>query len=117
MSFRLPKELQDWLNLLLGLWILISPWVLGFIQDAAAAETATGIGFLIVAAEVFTFSRLRPLEEWINLGLGAWLALSPWLLNISSAAARIDFIGSGLAVCLLAVYELADSWRNPATHH
>jgi hypothetical protein len=113
MSFRLPKELQDWVNLLLGIWICVSPWSLQFIDDVAAAENAVGIGFLVITAEVFTFSRLRPLEEWINIGLGAWLVISPWVLNVTKASAKINFVASGLALGLLAAYELRDSRRKP----
>jgi SPW repeat len=113
MSFSLPKEWQDWLNLLLGIWLCASPWPLHFLDDASATNNAVGIGFLVIATEVFTFYRLRLLEEWIGLGLGAWLVISPWLLNITAPNAKLNFIVSGVAVCLLSMYEIWSSWNEP----
>jgi hypothetical protein len=55
MSFSVPKEWQDWLNLVLGIWICLSPWALNFTDNASAARTAIAIGFLIIVCEVFTF--------------------------------------------------------------
>src|SRR5947209_6383256 len=57
------REWQDWCNLLLGIWLCVSPWVLRFVDDRAAAENAVFVGFLIILAEVFTLSMLRAVEE------------------------------------------------------
>ena len=113
MSFSLPKEWQDWINLVLGIWICVSPWTLNFTDDASATRIAVAVGFLIIVSEVFTFWALRSLEEWINVLLGAWLVISAWLLDISASIMKIDFIVSGVAVVLLAVYEIWDARRNP----
>jgi hypothetical protein len=56
--FSYSKEWQDWLNLVLRLWICVSPWALNF-TDATATRTAIAIGFLIIVCEVFTF--------WVDL--------------------------------------------------
>jgi hypothetical protein len=113
MSFSLPKEWQDWLNLVLGIWICVSPWALNFTDNASATRIAVAVGFLIIVSEVFTFWALRSLEEWINVLLGAWLIISAWLLDISPSITKIDFIVSGVAVVLLAVYEIWDARRHP----
>ena len=113
MSFSLPKEWQDWLNLLLGIWICTSPWALNFSDNAAATRTAVAVGFLIIVSQVFTIWALRFLEEWINVLLGAWLMVSAWLLEISVPIAKADFMISGLTVILLAAYEIWDARRHP----
>jgi hypothetical protein len=112
MSFSLPKEWQDWLNLVLGVWICVSPWALNF-TDATATRTAVAIGFLIIACEVFTFWALRLVEEWIDGLLGAWLVISAWLLDLGASTARIDFVVSGVAVILLTAYEIWYAQRQP----
>jgi SPW repeat len=114
MSFSLPKEWQDWLNLLLGIWICVSPWALNFTDNATATRTAAAVGFLIIVSEVFTFWALRLLQEWINALLGGWLVVSAWLLDTSASIARGDFVASGVAVVLLAVYEIWDARRHPS---
>ncbi len=105
------REWQDWCNLLLGIWLCVSAWVLGFVDDRAAAENAVFVGFLIILAEVFTFSMLRAVEEWVNVALGAWLVASIWVLEITALAAKVDLIVSGMLLALLALYELWDARR------
>jgi hypothetical protein len=114
MSFSVPKEWQDWLNLVLGIWICVSPWALNFTDNAAAARTAIAIGFLIIVCEVFTFWALRLVEEWTNVLLGGWLVISAWLLDVGASIAKVDFIASGIAVVLLAMYEIWDARRQPS---
>lgn len=115
MSFSLPKEWQDWLNLLLGIWICASPWALNFTDNAAATRSAAAVGFLIIVSEVFTFWGLRFLEESIDVLLGAWLLISAWLLDIGAPSAKVDFIISGFAVVLLAMYEIWDARQPPVS--
>ena len=113
MSFSLPKEWQDWLNLLLGIWVCLSPWALKFADNASATRTAVVVGFLIIASQVFTVWALRLFEEWINVVLGAWLVISAWLLEAGAPIANVNFTVAGLAVVGLAVYEIWDARRHP----
>jgi hypothetical protein len=109
--FSAPKEWENWLDLALGVWLLLSPWLLQFGGDATAVTNSVVIGFLIIVAEVFTFSTLGALEELIDLVLGLWLVVSPWILNISSRVASADFVIVGLLVLGLAIYEIWDARR------
>ena len=112
MSFSLPKEWQDWLNLLLGIWVCVSPWALNFTDNASATRTAVVVGFLIIASQVFTVRALRLYEQWINVLLGAWLVMSAWLMDVGVPVAKVNFIVTGLAVVGLAVYEIWDTRRH-----
>jgi hypothetical protein len=105
-QFSLPKQWQDWCNWLLGLWLCISPWVLRFDLEPTATRTAVISGILIILAELVTLSVYRPWEEWINIILGAWLAICPSVLSISSSAAITNFVIIGMLVLLLALYEI-----------
>ena len=40
-------EWQEWAGLVVGLWVLVSPWLLGF-QHAKAMPVNVGVGLLIV---------------------------------------------------------------------
>ncbi|AEV16664.1 MAG: SPW repeat protein [Thermus sp.] len=74
---------QDWVNLVLGVWLILSPWLLGFSGTAAAMWNAVILG---VAVGLMALLHLRggPMwEEWLNVLLGVWLILSPWLLGFS----------------------------------
>ena len=39
-NIALSNRWQDWLNLILGAWLFISPWVLGFANTATAFLSA-----------------------------------------------------------------------------
>src|SRR5215831_8518266 len=84
----LSNRWQDWLNLLLGAWLFISPWVLGFAQTQAAAgagathslaaPNAWIFGVIVVLLSIAALARTQPWEEWLNLIAGIWLFISPW---------------------------------------
>ena len=105
-QFSLPKQWEDWCNWLLGIWLCISPWALRFDLEPTATRTAVITGILIILAEVVTLSVYRAWEEWINVILGAWLVICPWVLGISSSAAGANFVVVGLLVMALAFYEI-----------
>jgi len=112
-TFTPPKQWEDWCDWLLGLWLLLSPWVLLFEQDATATRTAVMVGFLIVLTEAVTLSYFRVWEEWVNLALGAWLALSPWVLPMTNPAAKVNFVITGILIAGLALYEVWEVTRQP----
>jgi SPW repeat len=116
MRFSFPKEWQDWVNLLLGVWLCVAPWILHFTDDVAATNNVVLVGFLVICSEVFTFSALRIVEEWIDVVLGAWLVISVWSLSISTPIARIAIIVTGLVVLLFSFYEIWDNRHTSTTH-
>ncbi len=65
-------------NVALGLWVIISPFVLGFTgnQTARWNDIATGAAVALVA-----FSG----GSWWNLILGIWLIISPFVLGFANA--------------------------------
>jgi hypothetical protein len=105
-TFTPPKQWEDWCDWALGIWLILSPWVLLFEPETTATRNAVTVGFLIVAAEALTLSVFRVWEEWINVALGAWLLVSPWALGIGSATAKADFVIVGLLVAALALYQV-----------
>jgi hypothetical protein len=50
---------QEWVNLALGVWIFIAPWVLGF---ATGGYVAAAWDHWIIGALVFIFSGITILE-------------------------------------------------------
>jgi hypothetical protein len=107
-AFSFPKQWEDWTTWLLGLWLLLSPWALFFDNEPRALENAVAVGALVIIVEIVELSIFRDWEEWINVVLGAWLAISPWALGIASAAARWNFLIVGILVIALALYEIRE---------
>jgi len=102
----LPKQWEDWANWVFGIWLCLSPWALQFDLEPVPTRNAVIVGFLIILAEVVTLSVFRAWEEWINVILGAWLVISPWVLGVASTAATVNFVIIGVLVVALALYEM-----------
>lgn len=72
-------------NVLLGIWLIISPWVLGYGALGAAVWDAVVVGaaiFIIAAIRLGWARQARPLS-WLNVLLGLWLIISPWVVNVA----------------------------------
>ena len=110
-QFSPPKQWEDWCSWLLGLWLCISPWALRIDLDSTATRTTVISGILIILTEMWTLSVFRVWEEWINVVLGAWLVICPWVLGISSTAAKANLVVVGLLVMTLAFYEIWEDRR------
>lgn len=79
------KRWQDWVILVLGAWLFFSPFLLGYTQTAAASNAyVIGLGVALFAILALIDSKLW--EEWVNLALGAWLIVSPFVLGYSNMA-------------------------------
>ena len=64
------KHWQDPVNLILGLWLIASPWILEYQAETYALWSAVCLGVLIAATAVAALFRVKAWEEWANLVLG-----------------------------------------------
>lgn len=44
-----------WADMILGIWMIVSPWVLGFTQNAAATYGALAVGVLVFFVSLWAF--------------------------------------------------------------
>jgi len=123
------KHWQDPLNLILGIWMIVSPWALRYQTDMTlnavmsnpATSNAVLLGALIAAAALIALFRVMAWEEWANVVLGVWLVISPWALGFSSlATAMWNAVIVGIVVAVLALWALGTDkdiggWWSPAT--
>ncbi|HEX6956933.1 MAG TPA: SPW repeat protein [Ferrovibrio sp.] len=101
------RHWQDWADLMLGVVVLISPWIIAFTNEPAPTYNAIVVGVIIIALCALAISHLEPWEEWLNVALGVWLIVSPWILDYDAAsAARACHVGLGLIITLMAASEL-----------
>jgi len=108
----MTKRWQDWVNLVLGVWVVISPWALQFATTGHAWNAyVVGAGIAILAAAALI--AFQPWEEWVNLALGAGLLASPWLLGFSTAIiAMWNAVIIGALVVGFAGWSLAQMQRS-----
>ncbi len=107
MAIHFSKRWQDQLILLLGVWLFISPWVLGYPSDSMIAINACIAGTVIGALAAFDLYKTYAWAVIINLLAGLWVALSPWVPALADRGAmRGNSVIVGAAVVLLALWEL-----------
>lgn len=107
---------QDWLSLVLGIWLFVSPWLLDFHSQIPAESWnffAVGAAFAVFAA--VGLGLRSHWEEWINLALGIWLILSPWVLFYNdNARASGDAMVIGAIVTVLSIWAIGVRNGGPA---
>lgn len=78
--------MKDAANFVLGLWLVVSPWVLAYTTTTTAAQNAWVVGAVIAIAALAALLAFHQWEEWVNVALAAWLFVSPWILGFSGQA-------------------------------
>jgi hypothetical protein len=80
---RSQVQTASGLNIILGLWLIIAPWVLDYSSQNNAVWNQVVIGIavatlaLVRAAAPAKFAGL----SWTNFVLGAWLVVAPFVLR------------------------------------
>lgn len=99
---------QDWTNLVLGAWLFVAPWLLGFAGSAAAAWNAWLSGAVVVVFAVWALATptSRGAQWWLVIA-AAWVFVAPWLFVFAGvAAAAWNAWIVGLVVALVALWAL-----------
>jgi hypothetical protein len=121
---RPAKPWQDWANLILAIWLFISPWVLQFGAGAqtapAGAVDATGIavshaawnawvlGVIVFLVALSTIGNMEVWQEWFNIVLGVWIFIAPWVLGfVGFPRASWDHWIVGALIFLLAIWSVS----------
>jgi hypothetical protein len=105
-------KLSSELDLIAGLWLVISPFVLGF-----AATRFEFWSTVVSGAVVAVLSASRSLGDgyryswpsWVNLLVGAWLIIAPFVLGFAVTAATWNSIILGILVMGLSGWSLAST--------
>jgi SPW repeat len=97
----------DLVNVVLGLCLVFAPSALGFTSEIAATRNAWIVGAAIALIALGALFAFREWEEWVNLALGVWAILAPWLLGFATVAAALyAHVIIGLIVGVLAALDL-----------
>jgi SPW repeat-containing protein len=98
-------KLCDVANLILGAFLFVSPWIFGF-GAGRASENAYIAGIVIAILAIAALAAFAVWEEWLNLIVGLWVLISPWVLGFQGTTAMTVAVIVGAAVAVLAAIEL-----------
>jgi hypothetical protein len=102
------KHWQDPANALLGAWLIVSPWVLGYQDVIVAAVSTAALGALLIASSIEAMQVAQAWEEWLDVALGVVLMLLPGVLGFDGHPAALqNALLTGGAVIALALWVLA----------
>jgi hypothetical protein len=102
---RVTARWKDAANFVLGIWLVVSPWVLAYAANTQPAWNAHVVGVIIAVAALATLIAFHEWEEWVNTALAAWLIVSPFLLGFSGLQAALwNQLVVGVLVGLLAIW-------------
>ncbi|RZN11648.1 hypothetical protein CWO91_07620 [Bradyrhizobium genosp. SA-3] len=99
------ETVPDVYNLFLAAVLFISPWLFKLTISQGKIDlwvTSAIIGILSLAAII----AYRDWEEWLNVLMGIWLIVSPWLLGFPHTRAMHLSIGFGIVIVFLALLDL-----------
>lgn len=105
----------NWLTLVLAVWLFVSPWVLAAPASGSWAWNAWIVAILVAAASIAALSQMAEWEDWVNLVLGAWLFISPWIFGyVGSTSAAWNSYIVGALVFLIAIWGIVAARQSSA---
>ena len=102
------KHWQDPVNALVGVWLVLSPWVLGFHNVVIAAATTAAVGALLLVSSVGAMQFPQAWEEWLDVILGVVLMALPVVFGFDTVPVALrNALVCGAVVTFLALWVLA----------
>jgi hypothetical protein len=95
------RHWQDVASLLVGVWVVLSPFALGF--TGAVTWTTLVLGLSVIVFAVGGFVIPSYLEEWGELLIGLALLVVPWTVGYEPELATVSSMVSGTLVILFAI--------------
>jgi hypothetical protein len=113
---------QDWAILVLAGWLFLSPWIFGFasatardLDPATAAWNAWVVAIVIAAYSIAAAVKFARWEDWVNVALGAWLVIAPWVLDFDRVTAAVwNHVIVGILIIVLASWDLREARQTAA---
>ena len=101
------RRWQDQLMVVIGVWLIVSPWVLGYPPGSPPALNAYIAGALIGLLAAFDLVKTYVWAVLLNIVMGVWVAVSPWLVGtVRDPAMTWSLVIAGIGTIVLGTWEL-----------
>lgn len=84
------------INTGLGAWMMVVPTL--FAYQKTEADNAYIFGALIISNAIIAMAESVRNVRFLNLVIGIWLILAPWILSFDTTAAKVNDPAVGLMV-------------------
>lgn len=109
--FGVHRPWEDWVGMLVGILIVLSPWLAPEQHSRSVIWNAVLVGGIVLALAQLAYVSLQRWEETGEVGCGLWLVASPFFLDYAkSGTLRYWHFVLGAIVVLLAALELWQDW-------
>ncbi|HET9850144.1 MAG TPA: SPW repeat protein [Candidatus Saccharimonadales bacterium] len=99
------------INFLLGIWLIISPWILSYNTGGAKwNQFAFGIVILVLSGLRYIFPRALG-ASWLVALAGIWMIIAPFIIGYNSTAAYWNEVIVGIVVTILALSNMGTYGR------
>ena len=110
--FNIHRSWEDWVGMLLGVLIGLSPWLAGQQDNQAVMWNAILVGAFVLGLAQLEYVSLQRWEEVGEIAFGSWLIASPFIFGYTNTGdLRYWHFILGAVVVLMAVLELWQDWR------
>jgi hypothetical protein len=110
--FKTHRSWEDWIGMLMGVLIGISPWLAEQQAEPAVMWNAVLVGALVLGLSQLEYVSLQRWQETGEIALGLWLIVSPFTFGYAEAGPlRYWHFVLGAIVAMLAALELWQDWK------
>jgi len=104
----------DWINILLGFWLILSQWKEGYALSGPATEYTIVLGIVLIIFNLISVCRLVDQgQEVFNIMLGVLLVICPLILNMPIKELRaINVLLVGGIILILASWQMFKLTKN-----
>jgi hypothetical protein len=92
-----------WLATGIGVWLMFAPAAFGISIDQPAADSDHLVGALIIVVSIIALAEVARPARFLNIPLGLWLIVAPWMLPGATAASQWNSALMGAAVIAASV--------------
>ncbi len=105
-SYTTQAKTASGINLVLGAWLVASPWIFGYQSTGAGAWNSVVVGALILAIGLTrVVSLVGPGLARVNVVLGLWTIASPWIFGYAAGEPGMwNSVVVGIVVAILALW-------------
>lgn len=98
----------SWINLILGIWLLLSPFAIGTTAMSATVGNNVVLGILLIATSWWILAAVNQVAgvSWFQMLCGIWLVIAPFVLHYSAMShALANDVVVGIIVFIVGLVE------------